>query len=145
MLINLTQHVATADQGATEPANKAVVQDLLTFEEIPTTALMVKRAKELADIAAEAGATEAMIGGAPFFMSVLEAALVMKKIEPVYAFSKRETVEEKQQDGSVRKVAVFRHLGFVPAATQYFDQQCKADGYPCGTGLGVYELTRYRS
>jgi hypothetical protein len=31
----------------------------------------------------------------------------------VYAFSRRESTEAVQEDGSVRKVAVFRHLGFV--------------------------------
>ena len=36
-------------------------------------------------------------------------------IQPVFAFSVRETEEQKQADGSVRKVAVFRHAGFVPA------------------------------
>jgi len=54
-----------------------------------------------------------MIGGAPFLMSALEDALVIAGITPLYAFSVRESVEAEQADGSVRKVAVFRHLGFV--------------------------------
>lgn len=33
-------------------------------------------------------------------------------IVPVYAESVRDSVEEKQPDGSVKKVSVFRHLGF---------------------------------
>jgi len=33
-------------------------------------------------------------------------------IVPVYAESVRDSVEEKQADGSIKKVSVFRHLGF---------------------------------
>ena len=54
-----------------------------------------------------------MIGGAPFFMAALESALRDVGVTPIYAFSKREVVEEPQSDGSVKKTAVFRHAGFV--------------------------------
>lgn len=47
------------------------------------------------------------------FMGALERALIAKGVKPVYAFSARESVDHVQADGSVRKVAVFRHLGFV--------------------------------
>jgi hypothetical protein len=36
----------------------------------------------------------------------------MPGIVPVYAESVRDSVEEQQPDGSVKKVSVFRHLGF---------------------------------
>jgi hypothetical protein len=55
----------------------------------------------------------AMIGGAPYLMAPLESALRAHGITPVYAFSVRESVDQVQPDGSVRKVAVFRHAGFV--------------------------------
>jgi len=45
-------------------------------------------------------------------------ALRDQGIEPVYAFSVRESIEQTQPDGSVRKVNVFRHAGFVDAAPQ---------------------------
>lgn len=54
-----------------------------------------------------------MIGGAPFFTASLEHALKEKGIQPVYAFSKRVSTEIQQKDGSVEKVNVFKHLGFV--------------------------------
>ena len=54
-----------------------------------------------------------MIGGAPFLMGPLEAALLKDNRVPVYAFSVRESVEAPQADGSVRKANVFRHGGFV--------------------------------
>ena len=41
-------------------------------------------------------------------------------IIPLYAFSRRESVEEWQPDGSVRKINIFRHDGFVlPPAAVY--------------------------
>ena len=36
-------------------------------------------------------------------------------IRPVYAFTARDSVDAEQADGSVKKVAVFKHLGFVEA------------------------------
>ena len=38
---------------------------------------------------------------------------IYEKVKPLYAFSKREVVEEQLPDGSVRKTQVFKHLGFV--------------------------------
>ena len=54
-----------------------------------------------------------MIGGAPFLLPILAEELREVGIDPLLAFSRRDTVEQTQPDGSVRKVAVFRHVGFV--------------------------------
>jgi len=129
MILNLTQHTATDEQTAqlvVEPRmTKAKIQKLLTFEEIPTKEEIEARAKELARIASseasmyagdtdnEIWITRVMIGGAPYLMGALEKALRECGFTPVYAFSKRESIDQPQPDGSVRKVAVFRHLGFV--------------------------------
>jgi len=129
MILNLTQHVSTDEQKAqlvVEPRMcKAKIQKLLTFEEIPTREEIEARAKELARIAASEASfyagdtdnkiwiTRVMIGGAPYLMGALEKALRECGFTPVYAFSKRESIDQPQPDGSVRKVAVFRHLGFV--------------------------------
>jgi hypothetical protein len=59
------------------------------------------------------GCRKAMVGGAPYLMPYLERALKAKDISPIYAFSKRESIDQVQPDGSVRKVAVFRHAGWV--------------------------------
>ena len=77
---------------------------------------MEKRARELAWLAEayrSEGITKVMIGGAPYFMSTLEKVLKEHGFTPLYAFSKRESIEEKMPDGSVKKVQVFRHIGFV--------------------------------
>ena len=118
-IINLTQHQATAEQieaGVVEPAEKAAVQAVLTFDAIPSVEEIQQRALLLAAIAVQSGCKKAMIGGAPFFMSALESALKAQGIAPVYAFSQRESVESIQSDGSVVKTNVFKHVGFVEVA-----------------------------
>ena len=120
MILNLTQHPATAEQldaGVVdlEPAMRAELQRLLTFASLPTARQVDERAQAIAALVEPLEAKRAMIGGAPFLMARLEAALQDYCIEPVYAFSVRESVEQTQADGSVRKVNVFRHAGWVPA------------------------------
>lgn len=132
-ILNLTQHAATPEQTAAgvidlpEEAREALVA-LLTFANLPTSDEVAARAADIAELAASLASAEdrddgsvgfgshAMIGGAPYLMAPLEHALREQGIEPVYAFSRRESIEERQPDGSVRKTAVFRHVGFVPAA-----------------------------
>jgi len=55
----------------------------------------------------------ALIGGVPYLMAPLERALRRRGVTPLYAFSRRESREETLPDGSVRKTATFRHMGFV--------------------------------
>lgn len=115
-MLNLTQHAATAEQlaaGVVEPADKKQVQELLTFNELPSAGDIAQRAEALAQLAKAAGAKVAMVGGAPFFMAPLEKSLRAVGIKSAYAFSKRESVDEKQPDGSVKKTQTFRHAGFV--------------------------------
>jgi hypothetical protein len=129
MILNLTQHVVTAEQKAqlvVEPRMcKTEIRELLTFEEIPSKEEIESRATKLAEIAVSeasmyAGETDnvvwitrVMLGGAPYLMGALEKAVRECGFTPVYAFSKRESEEITQPDGSVRKVQVFRHIGFV--------------------------------
>ena len=124
-IINLTQHNATPEQiaqGVVEPSPfmKERVRELLTFDEPPDPAEIIRRAEEFAALAYEIVTAEydaetvtVMVGGAPFFISALERELMFRGMDPVYAFSMRESIDQAQEDGSVRKVAVFRHLGFV--------------------------------
>ncbi len=117
-ILNLTQHNAVSEQmesGVVEPTpeEKAQIKSLLTFEELPTRELLQERAEKLAQMVAEKGYHRALIGGAPYFMPHLERALKKRGITPLYAFSKRESVERTLPDGSVQKVQVFKHLGFV--------------------------------
>lgn len=135
-IVNLTQHDATPEQIAQGVHNIAIAKDYLvaslTFDEIPSIETLRKRAKYIAKLVLPSIVTEteedgslltksvieaheicAMIGGAPFFMPFLERALLERDITPLYAFSKRVSVEETQPDGSVVKKNVFKHEGFV--------------------------------
>lgn len=60
---------------------------------------------------------EVMIGGASFFAAPLERALLDVGAQPLYALSERESVEEVLPDGTVKKIGVFRHLGFLAVPT----------------------------
>lgn len=120
-ILNLTQHPATPDQVAAGvvdlPAERReFLVKLLTFEELPSRYEIEEVALHIAALCDTEWVTTAMIGGAPYLMSALEEALSTIYVKPVYAFSKRESVEELQPDGSVRKATVFKHLGFVTNA-----------------------------
>lgn len=119
-IINLTQHKATDDQLAAgvidlPEEERSKLQGLLTFTSRPQGSLIAARAADIADIAVAHGATHAMIGGAPFLMAQLEAALKIQGVQPLYSFTQRVTEEHVQPDGTVKKVAIFKHEGFVSA------------------------------
>lgn len=131
-IINLTQHKATADQltlGVVDlpESDRKELQKLLTFEELDNGYIssLMERAERIADLAESAICDEnnravnhavnhaVMIGGAPFFMSTLEKALSRRDIRVCYAFSRRESAETVNADGTVSKTAVFKHAGFI--------------------------------
>ena len=116
-IINLTQHAASEEQieAGVVDHRPGALRALLTFAELPSAEDVKARAEALANLASLTRASAAMIGGAPYLMAPLETALRERGIKPLYAFSRRESVEQVQADGSVRKVAVFRHMGFVEA------------------------------
>ena len=118
MILNLTQHPATPEQiaaGVVEPAaeTKADIKRLLTFSEPPKRSLLRTRASTLAVIAYGLGYGWAMIGGAPYLMEPLAAALRNERITPLFAFSERVSEEVDDGKGGVRKVSVFKHRGWV--------------------------------
>jgi hypothetical protein len=118
MIVNLTQHPGTPEQGVTDLTGEAKERlvELLTFEEIPSRVDIIDRAYGIATLGAVMPrADAAMIGGAPYLMAPLEAALRLWGIKPLYAFSLRESVEEIAADGTVKKTAVFKHKGFIEA------------------------------
>ena len=127
MILNLTQHPGTPEQGVTDMIGEELtsLKTALTFDAIPTAQEISARAEYIAELACMNGLggedddpipTRAMIGGAPYLMAPLERELRQRGIDPIYALSVRESVEQTQPDGSVRKVNIFRHAGFVPAA-----------------------------
>lgn len=120
IIYNLTQHQALPEQTAQgvqdlEPEDRNRLRSLLTFDEIPSQEEMEKRAETIVAQLLPWDADAAMIGGAPYFMAPLEKSLKARNVRVLYAFSKRESRDEIAEDGSCRKVAVFRHIGFVEA------------------------------
>jgi len=120
---NLTQHPATPEQqtaGVCDLSGAALglLKEALTFAELPTREDIALRSGIIADLAHNLGedVTQAMIGGAGYLMPALERALWDRAIEPLHAFTVRQTVETAGPDGAVTKTAVFRHGGFVPGA-----------------------------
>jgi hypothetical protein len=123
----MTQHRATASQLAdrlveTDEEVKAEIAQLLTIEEYPSTEELESRAQHIAKLAVSCisrqtpDASEGwsvMIGGAPYLMSHLEASLKAIDIEVCYAFTKRVAVEKAREDGTVEKLSVFKHGGYV--------------------------------
>ena len=84
-IVNLTQHNTTPEQkldGVVDlpPEIAAEVRQLLTFDEIPSHLDMKNRAMKIAEIARVSGCQYAMIGGAPWFMSILEKELLEKNV-----------------------------------------------------------------
>jgi len=105
----------TSDQvQVVEPSseNKEKIKKLLTFETKPIKEELELRAIKLVTLIPWNFKT-IMIGGAPYFMKTLHETLVNHGFKPVYAFSKRESVEIVQEDGSVKKINKFKHAGFV--------------------------------
>ncbi|MDO4643179.1 MAG: hypothetical protein Q4A74_05000 [Cardiobacteriaceae bacterium] len=77
-----------------------------------TTELLRERAAILADIAFKYKADVVMIGGAPYFQSWLERAIVAQAMKYCYALTERKVREEINSDGTVTKTSVFEHAGF---------------------------------
>lgn len=116
-MINLTQHKATPEQIAQgvvelDADDATILRQWLTFDEPPTDAEIQDRARFIADLALSYRDESAMIGGAPYLMPALDAALRAEGIVPRYAFSKRVSVETVI-NGVVTKTNVFKHVGFV--------------------------------
>ena len=121
-ILNMTQHEASQEQvdvGVVDPTGqlKEKVIDLITFDSLPTKGEILTRAGYAAQLARGTGCNAAMIGGAPYFQEPLSEALRKEGITPVFSFTRRESEDRPQPDGSVRKVGVFRHMGFVEAVS----------------------------
>lgn len=120
MILNLTQHLATDDQAEAGVENLSITDrnkltKLLTFEELPTPEFLQNRAEAIGDLILPLENYKVMIGGAPFFMPVLDKWLKRMGYTVLYAFSKR-IVEEKEVGGEVRKISTFKHIGFVESS-----------------------------
>lgn len=113
-IVNITQHQPTTEQieaGVVNDANWEEIKSLLNFSELPSAEEISARAGRIAKLVA--CYNTAMIGGAPFFMAPLQAALENEGVEVVYSYSQRVSVESTNENGDVVKTSVFKHAGFV--------------------------------
>jgi hypothetical protein len=122
VIINLTQHEATEDQKNAGVVNidekyKSVLIEALNFRAVPDMAAVMFATDQLALIMQWydphlSGDVQFMVGGAPYLMACLT------RYAPIYsmlfACSDRVSEEQHMPDGSVRKVNVFKHIGFTP-------------------------------
>lgn len=120
MILNLTQHAATDEQraaGAIEvaAADKKRLTAALTFNDAPTLRSMLDAVRVVADMADVYGIRNVMVGCAPWLQCELIEELEHRGYSAWFAFSRRESVDQPQPDGSVRKVAIFRHVTWIHA------------------------------
>ena len=139
LIINLTQHSMTEEQykyndenlveikfkpyNGTSVGSPDYVKKLLNFNDMPSKKEIIGRAIALAAYASgllsqaknDNDKLYALIGGAPYLMGPLEEALKQEGIQPLYAFSQRESVEAKGENGTVIKTAIFKHKGYIEA------------------------------
>lgn len=123
MIFNFTQHAATAvqvEEGVIDLSGDELtdLRNLLTFKEMPDRAEIQERAHQLAELADQLakrlGYPEGvMIGGAPYLMPYLTFMLNEYGFNVYFAYSERVSKEVTSEDGTVSKVAEFKHLGFV--------------------------------
>ena len=121
MILNLTQHNATADQinaGINDlPIDfQTTLKGLLTFPTQYTRDDLEYRSLQIHELVRDFCGTSkevlegVMIGGMPSFMPVLESVLISKGIKVGYACTERKSVD-KEVDGKIIKTAVFVHAG----------------------------------
>jgi len=110
MIKNLTQHAPTdAQVGVTAVDEHAL--EFLNFSTPPSVEEIETRAYAIACRAN--GYASAMIGGAPYLMGPLVAALKAVDVQPLFSFTERKSVEKTLLDGSVVKTSVFAHVAWV--------------------------------
>lgn len=126
-LYNLTQHNATAEQVAMgvidlDGALKEQLIEAITFTGLPTASDVEVKASKLRKIMLSIMDTDEeacfMVGGAPYLMAQLgnTKRFSVKHFQSriYFAYSDRVSEEVHNPDGTVTKVNVFKHLGFVP-------------------------------
>jgi hypothetical protein len=114
-MMNLTQHQASAEQRAEgvfplPPKEHEQLVELLTFTTLPTQEDIAVRVKGISRLLNLSGYDKAMIGGAPYLMGPLTAALKESGCTVVFAYSARVSAEDPVTG---IKTSTFKHLGFV--------------------------------
>lgn len=132
-ILNLTCHTATSGQIAagvvefTSHERFERLLSLLKFDTAPSELLVKSRTMAIVALAMEeidfqskgqeVGYDEwqVMLGGALWLMKPLTDGFMRSRVVPVFAFSERKSLETPLANGTVQKVVVFEHAGWVKA------------------------------
>lgn len=116
MIYNFTQHETIPYQkkfNIVDVPNQEYLKSLLTFDVLPDSDELEKRAVLIADYATEIGAKQIMIGGALYLMPYLIDELNKRNIISYFAFSKRVNKEIIVNDETVIKKSKFLMEGLI--------------------------------
>lgn len=116
MIYNFTQHETIPYQkkfNIVDVPNQEYLKSLLTFDVLPDSDELEKRAILIADYATEIGAKQIMIGGALYLMPYLIDELNKRNIISYFAFSKRVNKEIIVNDETVIKKSKFLMEGLI--------------------------------
>lgn len=124
-IVNLTQHVSTDEQKLEgifdlRDEDRQHLISLLTFDPRYTKQDLEDAADAVVNLVKKIDCHRAMIGGMPSFMAPLERALIEAGVAVGYARSERVSVDQQMPDGSVRKTAIFKHVGMYWASERMF-------------------------
>lgn len=123
-IINLTQHQPTAEQVTAGVVNlrRDLLESLnlcLNFEASYDKTNLELSAKSIIALLFHNGSSgvgqQVMVGGMPSFMPILEKTLLQAGFRVLYAKTDRISEDQPQSDGTVRKISVFKHIGFYEA------------------------------
>ena len=116
MIYNFTQQETIPYQkkfNIVDVPNQEYLKSLLTFDVLPDSDELEKRAILIADYATEIGAKQIMIGGALYLMPYLIDELNKRNIISYFAFSKRVNKEMIVNDETVIKKSKFLMEGLI--------------------------------
>lgn len=116
VIYNFTQHETIPYQkkfNIVDVPNQEYLKSLLTFDVLPDSDELEKRAILIADYATEIGAKQIMIGGALYLMPYLIDELNKRNIISYFAFSKRVNKEIIVNDETVIKKSKFLMEGLI--------------------------------
>lgn len=116
-ILNLTQHPATKEQkkeGVVDLEGKdlEMLKELITFDEMPDKKNLELASYGLINIAKKHGFNNVLIGGACYFMPILDKIMKDHNINAFYAYSKRNAID-KYVDGKIVTEYTFEHEGFL--------------------------------
>lgn len=123
-ILNITRHKTTEGQKLDNVVDlpEYIIDEinrLCTFQPLPTLQELRVCAEKVVDIIENLQYPDVdgvMCGGAPYFNSILDKALISRGFVPHYPFTIRNYTRTTNPDGSINQQAVYKHMGLVKTA-----------------------------